>query len=85
MKFKLTLAALVLGPLLLAGCAKKDAPADSAAEQVTTTEAVAVSPEQQAAIDAIDQPVMDENNTDVAPEVANAAPAIAETAASDAQ
>ena len=31
-----------------------------------------LTPEQQAAIDAIDQPILDEHNTDVAPEIANA-------------
>ena len=83
MKFKITLAALILGPLLFTGCAKKDAPAN--AEQAAETEVATVSAEQQAAIDAIDQPVMDENNTDVPAEVANAQPATADTAAASAQ
>ncbi len=86
MKLKITLAALILGPLLLTACAKKEAPAEqTAAEQVETTQEHTVTPEQQAAIDAIDQPVMDENNTDVPAEVANAAPAAEQTAASSAQ
>ena len=83
MKLKLTLAALILGPLLFTGCAKKDAPANT--EQPAATEAATVSAEQQAAIDAIDQPVMDENNTDVPAEVANAEPSTGQAAASGAQ
>jgi outer membrane murein-binding lipoprotein Lpp len=85
MKLKITLAALILGPLLLTGCGKKEAPAEAGAEQVATTEATTVTAEQQAAIDAIDQPVMDENNTDVPAEVANAEPSTAQAAASGAQ
>jgi PBP1b-binding outer membrane lipoprotein LpoB len=82
MKLKITLAALILGPLLFTGCAKQEAPAN--AEQATT-ESATVSPEQQAAIDTIDAPVMDENNTDVPTEVANAAPSTGEAPASSAQ
>lgn len=84
MKLKITLAALILGPLLFTGCGKKEAPAETTAAEVATTEAASITPEQQAAIDAIDQPIMDENNTDVAAEVANAAPSTAEASAASA-
>ena len=74
MNLKLTFAALLIVPLALTACAKKDeAPKNETAE---TAETVAVNekitPEQQAAIDGIDQPILDEHNTDVAPEIANA-------------
>ena len=68
MNLKLTLTALLIVPLALTACAKKDeAPktADAAVEEKVT-------PEQQAAIDSLDKPVMDEKNTDVPAEVANA-------------
>ncbi|WP_313738256.1 hypothetical protein [Acinetobacter sp.] len=71
MNLKLTLAALVILPLTLTACAKKDeAPktetaASAAADQQTTAE-------QQKAIDALDKPVLDEKNTDVPAEIANA-------------
>jgi hypothetical protein len=87
MNLKLTLAALVILPLTLAACAKKDeAPktetaASAAADQQTT-------PEQQKAIDALDKPVLDEKNTDVPAEIVNAnadeATATASEAASEA-
>ena len=77
MKFKLALATLLIAPLALTACSKQEkAPA---AEQGTASAAVAtdtasetVTAEQQAAIDALDQPVLDENNTDVPAEKANA-------------
>lgn len=71
MNLKLTFAALLIVPLALTACAKKDeAPKNETAETVAVNEKI--TPEQQAAIDAIDQPILDENNTDVAPEIANA-------------
>ena len=67
MNLKLTLAALLIAPLALTACAKKDeAPKRDAAVEEKVT------PEQQAAIDSLDKPVMDEKNTDVPAEVANA-------------
>ena len=67
MNLKLTLAALLIVPLALTACAKKDeAPKTDAAVEEKVT------PEQQAAIDSLDKPVMDEKNTDVPAEVANA-------------
>lgn len=71
MKLKLTLAALLIAPLALTACAKKDeAPKNDAATTATVEEKI--SPEQQAAIDSIDQPILDEKNTDVPAEIANA-------------
>ena len=71
MNLKLTLAALLIVPLALTACAKKDeAPKNETAKTVAVYEKI--TPEQQAAIDAIDQPILDEHNTDVAPEIANA-------------
>ena len=77
MKLKITLAALILGPLLLTGCGKKEAPAETAAAEVATTEAASITPEQQAAIDSIDQPILDDKNTDIPIEVSNAAADVA--------
>lgn len=67
MKFKLTLAALIIAPIMLTACAKKEE-AKNAEQQDQAVSAVLTqtSPEQQAAIDAIDKPNLDENNTDVA-------------------
>lgn len=82
MNLKLTLAALVILPLTLTACAKKDeAPktetaASAAADQQTTVE-------QQKAIDALDKPVLDEKNTDVPAEIANANADEATAAASE--
>ena len=78
MKFKLTLAALIIAPIMLTACAKKEE-AKNAEPQEQTTSVTQTSPEQQAAIDAIDKPVLDEKNTDVPAEIANA-PADAATA-----
>ncbi len=64
MKFKLTLAALIIAPIMLTACAKKEE-AKNAEPQEQTTSVTQTSPEQQAAIDAIDKPNLDENNTDV--------------------
>ncbi len=73
MNQKLTLAALLAASLAFTACAKKDD--NATATTADASAAVAseqISAEQQAAIDAIDQPVLDENNTDVPEEVANA-------------
>ena len=64
MKFKLTLAALIIAPIMLTACAKKEE-AKNAEQQEQITSVTQTSPEQQAAIDAIDKPNLDENNTDV--------------------
>ena len=87
MNLKLTLAALLIAPLALTACAKKDEAAkNETAETVAVEEKI--TPEQQAAIDSLDQPVLDEKNTDVAAEIANLpadeATAVAEMPASSA-
>ena len=69
-------------------CKKESAPATEtdASSAVVDTQ---VTPEQQAAIDAIDQTILDEGNTDIPEDVANApadvATADTEVAASEAQ
>ncbi|QER39418.1 hypothetical protein F2A31_06725 [Acinetobacter suaedae] len=63
MNLKLTLIALMVAPIvMLTACAKKEEAKN--AEQAGV-ESVQTSPEQQAAIDAIDKPILDEKNTDV--------------------
>jgi len=82
MNLKLTLAALLIAPLALTACAKKDeAPKNDVATTATVEEKI--SPEQQAAIDSIDQPILDEKNTDVPAEIANANADEATAAASE--
>ncbi|KWQ04992.1 hypothetical protein SE27_06845 [Acinetobacter harbinensis] len=87
MTLKLTLAALLAASLALTACSKKqDTTSATSAENSAATEKITA--EQQAAIDAIDQPVLDEKNTDVAAEIANLpadeATAVAEMPASSA-
>lgn len=85
MNLKLTLAACVLIPLTLNACSKQEkAPASeqSSASEVAPVESEQVSPEQQAAIAALDQPVLDEKNTDIAESVSNV-PADQATAATE--
>lgn len=51
---------------MLTACAKKDEASQAGQESAaSTTVSEKVTPEQQAAIDAIDKPVLDEKNTDV--------------------
>ena len=70
MKFKLTLAALIIAPIMLSACAKKDesknAEQQDQAASAVSTQSTQTTPEQQAAIDAIDKPNLDEHNSDVA-------------------
>ncbi|MEJ5137019.1 MULTISPECIES: hypothetical protein [Acinetobacter] len=85
MKFKFTLAALLIAPLAFTACSKQEKA--SASEQTSSSEAASAesantSAEQQAVIDALDQPVLDEKNTDVPAEKANA-PADAATPATE--
>ncbi|MDQ8936837.1 hypothetical protein [Acinetobacter rudis] len=86
MKFKVIVAALILAPLALTACSKKEKAAEdqSASAVVTPTDSEKVTPEQQAAIDSIDKPIADEKNTDVPAEVA-AKPADAATPETDAK
>ena len=79
MNLKMTLAALLLAPLALTACKKNEAPEQTAAASETAAVEEAVTAEQQAAIDAIDQPELGEKNKDIPAEVANA-PADAATA-----
>ena len=75
MNFKLSIAALILIPLALTACSKQEsAPAaeQSSASEIVVDESSQVTAEQQAAIDAIDQPEQDKNNTDIPAGIANA-------------
>ena len=59
MKLNILLAALIIAPLTLTACSNKnDAPAAQQGQSAPADEKV--TPEQQAAIDALDKPVMDE-------------------------
>lgn len=65
MNLKLTFAALLIVPMMLTACAKKEEATQAGQDAASTTVADKVTPEQQAAIDALDKPVLDEKNTDV--------------------
>ncbi|QNV45604.1 hypothetical protein IEE82_11030 [Acinetobacter baumannii] len=80
MNLKLTFAALLIVPMMLTACAKKKEEAAQAGQDAAST-AVAdkVTPEQQAAIDALDKPVLDEKNTDVVEGSASSETAASET------
>ncbi|NHC03980.1 hypothetical protein G9F31_09380 [Acinetobacter sp. 187] len=74
-------------PIVLTACSKQESA--PAAQQTSASEAESQSsdqltPEQQAAIDALDQPVLDEKNTDIPESVANA-PADQATASTETQ
>ena len=63
MKFKFVLAALIALPFALTACSKQEnAPASEqvAVSSAATTESETIPAEQKAAIDALDQPVLDE-------------------------
>ena len=63
---KLTLAALIIAPIMLTACGKKEEAKNVEQQEPVASEVSApTTPEQQAAIDAIDKPNLDENNTDV--------------------
>lgn len=86
MNFKLSITALILIPFALTACSKQEsAPVaeQGSASEVVVVDSSQVTPEQQAAIDAIDQPEQDKNNTDIPAEIANAPadPATADTEA----
>lgn len=74
MKLQLGVITLLAATLAMTACSKQEsAPAaDHTSTSEVAVEASDISAEQQAAIDAIDQPLQDENNTDVPEEVANA-------------
>ncbi|EXH94825.1 hypothetical protein [Acinetobacter baumannii] len=65
MNLKLTFAALLIVPMMLTACAKKEEATQAGQDAESTAVADKVTPEQQAAIDALDKPVLDEKNTDV--------------------
>ncbi|AVF08613.1 hypothetical protein J7S89_13820 [Acinetobacter baumannii] len=65
MNLKLTFAALLIVPMMLTACAKKEEATHAGQDAASTAVADKVTPEQQAAIDALDKPVLDEKNTDV--------------------
>ena len=75
MKLRLVLATCLALPLVLTACSKQEkAPTSEqqSSSEVASNESPVISPEQQAAIDALDKPVQDEHNTDVPESVANA-------------
>ncbi|MCO8073177.1 hypothetical protein NI470_05210 [Acinetobacter lwoffii] len=72
MKKQLTTAVLLAASLALTACAKQESAPETEAESSAAVADQTVTPEQQAAIDAIDQPILDEKNTDIPAEVANA-------------
>lgn len=72
MNLKLVLAALIIAPLALTACSKKEEASKAETEASAPVADVQTPPEQQAAIDALDKPVLDEKNTDVPAEIANA-------------
>lgn len=80
MKFKLIIAALMIAPLALTACAKKEetSKADAVAEAPAD---VQISAEQQAAIDSVDQPIAEA----IAIDETVVAEANAETAAAEAE
>ncbi|MDB0302609.1 hypothetical protein [Acinetobacter baumannii] len=65
MNLKLTFAALLIVPMMLTACAKKEEATQAGQDAASTAVVDKVTPEQQAAIDALDKPVLDEKNTDV--------------------
>ncbi len=72
MNKQLGMIALVAATLALTACAKKESADVNETEASAPVAETTMTAEQQAAIDAIDEPILDENNTDVPAEVANA-------------
>ncbi|EPF6238457.1 hypothetical protein ABTA49_05180 [Acinetobacter baumannii] len=79
MNLKLTFAALLIVPMMLTACAKKEEATQAGQDAASTAVADKVTPEQQAAIDALDKPVLDEKNTDVVEGSASSERAASET------
>lgn len=79
MNLKLTFAALLIVPMMLTACAKKEEAAQAGQDAASTAVADKVTPEQQAAIDALDKPVLDEKNTDAVEGSASSETAASET------
>ena len=75
MNLKYVWVALISAPLFLAACSKPEKATTTeqgATSEVAVETSNTVTPEQQAAIDAIDKPIQDEHNTDVPTEISNA-------------
>ncbi|EHU1617765.1 hypothetical protein A1Z40_RS04725 [Acinetobacter baumannii] len=79
MNLKLTFAALLIVPMMLTACAKKEEATQAGQDASSTAVADKVTPEQQAAIDVLDKPVLDEKNTDVVEGSASSETAASET------
>ncbi|WAU75481.1 hypothetical protein [Acinetobacter sp. TR3] len=80
MKMKLTLAALIIAPIMLTACGKKEEAKNvEQQEQVASEVSAPTTPEQQAAIDAIDKPELQDKKN------AEAVNSASEEAASEAQ
>ena len=62
---------LLAASLALTACAKKDSPEQLEQEASAATVTEQITPEQQAAIDSIDKPILDQKNSDVPAEVVN--------------
>ena len=79
MNLKLTLAALLIVPVMLTACAKKEESSKAGQDAASTAVSDKVTPEQQATIDSLDKPVLDEKNTDVVEGSAQSEAAASET------
>ncbi len=79
MNLKLTLAALLIVPVMLTACAKKEESSKAGQDAASTAVSDKVTPEQQATIDSLDKPVLDEKNTDVVEGSASSKSAASET------
>ena len=79
MNLKLTLAALLIVPVMLTACAKKEESSKAGQDAASTAVSDKVTPEQQATIYSLDKPVLDEKNTDVVEGSASSESAASET------
>ncbi|MCU4433823.1 hypothetical protein [Acinetobacter pittii] len=79
MNLKLTFAALLIVPMMLTACAKKEESSKAGQDAASTAVSDKVTPEQQATIDSLDKPVLDEKNTDVVEGSASSEAAASET------
>ncbi|MHC3032186.1 hypothetical protein [Acinetobacter nosocomialis] len=79
MNLKLTLAALLIVPVMLTACAKKEESSKAGQDAASTAVSDKVTPEQQATIDSLDKPVLDEKNTGVVEGSASSEAAASET------
>ncbi|WP_410487500.1 hypothetical protein [Acinetobacter sp. SAAs470] len=69
-----SLIAVIIGTsLFLTACGQKDkAPETPSSSEASAVAVEAISPQQQSAIDSVDQPILDEKNKDVPADIANA-------------